>query len=82
ISYCRPGHPKVGEQITTLANSVRGVLLERLGPVIWHTSILQAAAALEELEETARLWMMLQEKPLALDEAEIADLCQTFGVRW
>ena len=82
ISYCRPGHPKVAEQLAPLAKVVRGVLLERLGPVIWHTSISQAAAALEELEETARLWMMLQEKPLALDDVEIADLCQTFGARW
>ncbi|KAF3997595.1 3-oxo-tetronate 4-phosphate decarboxylase [Glaciimonas immobilis] len=82
IPYCRPGHPKVAEQISIVANAVRGVLLERLGPVVWHTSISQAAAALEELEETARLWMMLPQKPTALDAAEIDDLCQTFGVRW
>lgn len=82
IAYCRPGHPKVAEQVSLLANVVRGVLLERLGPVLWHSSISQAAAALEELEETARLWLMLQDKPTALAAAEIEDLCQAFGVRW
>lgn len=82
IPYFRPGHPEVAGQISALANEVRGVLLERLGPVIWHVSISHAAAALEELEETARLWMMLREKPTALNDTEIEDLCQAFGVRW
>ena len=82
IPYCRPGDPKVAAQVSALANSVRGVLLERLGPVVWHESVSQAAFALEELEETARLWMMLKDKPAALGSAEIEELCQTFGVRW
>ncbi|PUA20479.1 aldolase [Glaciimonas sp. PCH181] len=82
IPYCLPGHASVAEQVSLLANSVRGVLLERLGPVVWHQSIAQAAYVLEELEETARLWMMLQDKPAALSVAEIEALCKTFGVRW
>lgn len=82
IPYCRPGDPKVAQQVSALANSVRGVLLERLGPVVWHESISQAACVLEELEETARLWMMLKDKPAALGSAEIEELCRTFGVRW
>lgn len=82
LDYCRPGHASVAQQVSALANTVRGVLLERLGPVIWHASVAQAAATLEELEETAKLWLMLQEKPTALGDAEIADLCQAFNVRW
>jgi len=82
IPYCRPGDPKVAEQVSVLANAVRGVLLERLGPVVWHESVSQAAFVLEELEETARLWMMLKDKPAALGVAEIEELCKTFGVRW
>lgn len=33
-------------------------MLERLGPVVWESSVAKASYALEELEETARLWLM------------------------
>ena len=82
IAYCRPGDPKVASQIAHLAQDVRGVLLERLGPVMWHQSISQAAYALEELEETARLWLMQNPKPSPLNAHEIDELCATFQSRW
>lgn len=34
ISYARPGAASVAEQVAQLANKVRGVMLERLGPVV------------------------------------------------
>jgi ribulose-5-phosphate 4-epimerase/fuculose-1-phosphate aldolase len=46
----------VAEQVAKIATQVRGVLLERLGPVVWESSVSKAAFALEELEETAKLW--------------------------
>jgi ribulose-5-phosphate 4-epimerase/fuculose-1-phosphate aldolase len=82
ISYERPGSPKVAEQVAKLANSVRGVMLERLGPVVWESSVAKAAYALEELEETARLWLMSNPKPEPLDAAALEELRQTFGVNW
>ena len=33
-------------------------MLERLGPMVWHNSPAAAMALLEELEETARLWLL------------------------
>jgi ribulose-5-phosphate 4-epimerase/fuculose-1-phosphate aldolase len=82
INYERPGSPKVADQVAKLANSVRGVMLERLGPVVWETSVSKAAFALEELEETARLWLMSNPKPEPLDAAALEDLRQAFGVNW
>jgi ribulose-5-phosphate 4-epimerase/fuculose-1-phosphate aldolase len=82
IPYCPPGDPAVAEQVRKLANDVRGVLLERLGPVIWGASVSQAAWALEELEETARLWLMSEPRPAPLSEAQIDALRTTFGARW
>jgi ribulose-5-phosphate 4-epimerase/fuculose-1-phosphate aldolase len=82
ITYERPGSPKVAEQVAKLANSVRGVMLERLGPVVWESSVAKAAYALEELEETARLWLMSNPKPEPLDAAALEELRQTFGVNW
>ncbi|WP_176079832.1 aldolase [Paraburkholderia tropica] len=82
ISYRRPGDPEVAAEVAELAARVRGVLLERLGPVVWAPSVEQASAVLEELEETARLWLMTNPKPAALSEAALGDLRETFGAKW
>ncbi|WP_250530226.1 aldolase [Caballeronia sp. ATUFL_F1_KS4A] len=82
VRYRRPGDPQVAAEIARRASSVRAVLLERLGPVVWERSVSHASYALEELEETARLWLMTTPRPAPLDQSAIADLCATFGVRW
>lgn len=82
IRYRRPGDPKVAEEVAALAPNVRGVLLERLGPVVWGPSVSQASFTLEELEETARLWLMSDPKPAPLDEAALDDLRRAFNARW
>lgn len=82
IPYRRPGDPQVAEQVAGLACRVRGVLLERLGPVVWHDSVSNAAFALEELEETARLWLMMQRQTPPLSDENIDDLRQTFKLSW
>jgi 3-dehydro-4-phosphotetronate decarboxylase len=82
IGYQRPGSPKVAEQVAQLANSVRGVMLERLGPVVWESSVSKASYALEELEETARLWLMSNPRPEPLDQSALDELRDAFGVHW
>lgn len=49
IAYARPGAPAVAAQVAALASEVRGVLLERLGPVVWGPSVTHAGHAIEEL---------------------------------
>jgi 3-dehydro-4-phosphotetronate decarboxylase len=82
IRYRRPGDPQVAAQIAALADRVRAVLLERLGPVVWERSVAQASYVLEELEETARLWLMTNPRPAPLDAAAIEELSAAFGARW
>ncbi|WP_087658762.1 3-oxo-tetronate 4-phosphate decarboxylase [Caballeronia terrestris] len=82
IRYRRPGDPAVAEEVAALASKVRAVLLERLGPVVWERSVSQASYALEELEETARLWLLTTPRPEPLEEAAIEDLRATFNARW
>ncbi|MBV4366641.1 aldolase [Erwiniaceae bacterium CMYE1] len=82
IGYCRPGAPQVAQQVATLACEVRGVMLERLGPVVWGASVLTACFALEELEETARLWRQAVSKPQPLADSDVAELCEVFSTRW
>ncbi|HZZ11628.1 MAG TPA: aldolase [Paraburkholderia sp.] len=82
IRYRRPGDPQAAAQIAELADKVRAVLLERLGPVVWERSVAHAAYALEELEETARLWLMTQPRPAPLDATALDELRTVFGARW
>ena len=82
IRYKRPGDPQVAQQIASLAESVRGVLLERLGPVVWERSVSQASYVIEELEETARLWLMTNPRPAPLDDTALDELRAVFGARW
>jgi ribulose-5-phosphate 4-epimerase/fuculose-1-phosphate aldolase len=89
IPYHRPGDPRAAERVAQTierygqqGTPIRAVMLERLGPNVWHDTPAAAMATLEELEETARLWLMSQPKPSALSEPQIAELRQTFGARW
>jgi ribulose-5-phosphate 4-epimerase/fuculose-1-phosphate aldolase len=82
VRYRRPGDPEVAAEVAALADRVRGVLLERLGPVVWGTSVSHASYVLEELEETARLWLMTNPKPAPLDAAALEALSDAFGARW
>lgn len=85
VAYRRPGDPAVAEKVCELAGSVRGVLLERLGPVVWHHSLREASATLEELEETAKLFLMMRNRCIAvepLNENQIDELRTTFNVSW
>jgi ribulose-5-phosphate 4-epimerase/fuculose-1-phosphate aldolase len=82
IPYHRPGDPAVARLVEAVADKVRGVLLERLGPVVWHETVSRAAFVLEELEETARLWLSLRGKPSPLGPDALDELRQVFGARW
>ena len=89
LPYHRPGDPAVGGLVAEAiaqgrqrGTPIRAVLLDRLGPTVWHDSPAAAMATLEELEETARLWLMTQPRPAPLDAAQLEDLRQAFGVAW
>ena len=89
IPYHRPGDPQaaalIAQAITRWGERgapVRAVMLERLGPNCWHDSPAAAMATLEELEETARLWLMSQPMPAPLGELQIDELRRQFGARW
>ena len=89
IPYHRPGAPEAAQLVAQAIRRygdagtlIRAVMLERLGPNVWHDSPAAAMATLEELEETARL-VNLSTTPLQpLSESQLEELRQTFGARW
>ncbi|MFY1896858.1 aldolase [Achromobacter xylosoxidans] len=82
IPYRRPGDPVAAARVAAVAAQVRGVLFERLGPVVWERSVSHASHALEELEETARLWLMSEPRPAPLSETAVEELRAVFGARY
>ncbi|WP_114468421.1 aldolase [Pseudorhodoferax soli] len=87
IGYRRPGAPEAAEAVAEAiaryqqeGRPVRAVMLARLGPNVWHDSPAAAMATLEELEETARLWMLTRPGPLG--DAQIDELRRQFGASW
>ena len=89
IAYHRPGDPAVAALVAHQIGAararhapLRAVMLDRLGPNVWHESLAAAMATLEELDETARLWRSTDPKPEPLTDAQIDELRSAFGARW
>lgn len=89
VPYHRPGDPRVADLVTDriaerAANGtpIRAVLLERLGPVVWGPDAAAALAVLEELEETARLWLMTEPRPEPLPAHAVDELRSVFDAAW
>lgn len=89
IAYHRPGDPQVADLVAEAISAgqargvpLRAVMLDRLGPNVWHRSPAAAMATLEELEESARLWLMTTPRPEPLEPAQLEALRQAFGAAW
>jgi 3-dehydro-4-phosphotetronate decarboxylase len=88
LAYRRPGATEVASEVAQLIGDygaqgrpIRAVMLQRLGPNVWHDTPAAAMAALEELEATAQLALLVPAvQPLT--EPQIDELRRTFGARW
>ena len=77
--YHRPGDPALGAAIRGLARRHCAVLLANHGPVVSGTSLEAAVYATEELEETAKLFLLLRNTPTSpLTTAQIDELRSVF----
>ncbi len=81
VPYHRPGDPQLAGAIGALAARHAAVLLANHGPVVSGSTLEQAVDAAEELEETAKLFLLLRGVPARpLDAAQIAELQATFNL--
>jgi ribulose-5-phosphate 4-epimerase/fuculose-1-phosphate aldolase len=81
VPYYRPGDPAVAEAIKGLAGRYTSVLLANHGPVVSGETLETAVFAIEELEETAKLYLLLRGlNPRFLSPAQVADLSKAFGL--
>lgn len=83
LPYFRPGDPAMGQAVRGLAGRRSAILLANHGPVVAGRDLEAAVYAMEELEETAKLALLLHgREPRILDCRQVSDLVRHFGIEW
>ena len=83
LPFFRPGDPAMGAAVRGLAGKRSAVMLANHGPVVAAKDIEAACNAIEELEDTARLAMMMRGlNARMLSNAQVDDLITHFNVEW
>jgi len=80
VPYYRPGDPAMEPAIAEAALAARAVLLANHGPVVSGKTLPDAVYAAEELEEAAKLFLLLRgTTPRLLTAAQVDALLENFG---
>ncbi len=80
VPYVRPGDPRLGELVGEAAHRHHAILLANHGPVVAATSLDAAVAAIEELEESAKLYFLLHgHKTQFLSDEQVDELRSVFA---
>jgi ribulose-5-phosphate 4-epimerase/fuculose-1-phosphate aldolase len=81
VPYYRPGDAAMEPAVHQAALAARALLLANHGPVVSGATLAEAVHAAEELEEAARLALLLRGVPgvRRLTPAQVDDLLATFG---
>lgn len=81
LPYFPPGDPTLAEAVGAVAAKHSAVLLANHGPIVAGTSLEAAVNAAEELEETAKLYLMLRGQPTRfLTEQQVAALVAKYPI--
>lgn len=79
VPYFPPGDESLAKAVRALAGKHHAVLLANHGPVVAGTSLDAAVNAIEELEQTAKLVLLLQDRPTRhLTPGQVAELDRRF----
>lgn len=79
VPYFAPGDQALGAAVGRVAAKHAAMLLANHGPVVSGSSLNAAVDTIEELEETARLYLLLHGRPTRyLNDEQIADLKRRF----
>ncbi|WP_027135380.1 3-oxo-tetronate 4-phosphate decarboxylase [Geminicoccus roseus] len=82
LPYFIPGDPKLGDAIRGVAGRASTVLLANHGPVVADKDLEAATNAVEELEETAKLYLMLRNlNPRLLTPEQVAEIEAKYPIK-
>ncbi|MBO6674164.1 MAG: aldolase [Rhizobiales bacterium] len=83
LPFFLPGDPAMGEAVRGLAGKRSAVMLANHGPVVAGKDVEAACNAIEELEETARLAVLMRGfEARTLTPAQIDAIVTKFDVEW
>lgn len=83
LPFFVPGDPAMGDAIRGLAGKRSAVLLANHGPVVSGKDLESSVNAIEELEATAKLALILKGADAkVLDNAQINSVVKKFNVEW
>ena len=79
VPYYAPGDQELASAVETASHAARGVLLANHGPVVGGKDLDTAVYAVEEIEETAKLYLILRSLPARfLSSEQQSDLHRRF----
>jgi ribulose-5-phosphate 4-epimerase/fuculose-1-phosphate aldolase len=79
VPFELPGTTALADAVGTMARTSKALLLAHHGPIVAGATLAEAMSAIEELEETARLWLMLQGRDYrTLSEEQVAAVREAF----
>lgn len=80
VPYVRPGDPRLGELVGEAAHRHHAILLANHGAVVAAASLDAAVAAIEELEESAKLYFLLHgHKTQFLTDEQVDEIRSVFA---
>lgn len=83
LPFFLPGDAAMGEAVRALAGTRSSVLLANHGPVVAEKDLWTAVYAMEELEETAKLAVLLRGmQPKTLSGQDVQAVVRKFDVNW
>jgi ribulose-5-phosphate 4-epimerase/fuculose-1-phosphate aldolase len=83
LPYYRPGDPAIGDAVRGLAGKRSAVMLANHGPVVAGKDVEAACNAIEELENTARLALLMRgTRKRKLAPSQVRNLVRHFNVEW
>lgn len=79
VPYFPPGDPALADVVAIAATRHHALLLANHGPVVSGMSLADAADVVEELEATARIWLLVRhERVRALTSEETSEIARRF----
>ena len=83
LPFFMPGDPAMGDAVRSLAGKRSAVMLANHGPVVAGKDVEAACNAIEELEDTARLAIMMRGiDARMLTQEQVSGLVSRFDVEW
>lgn len=76
IEFVPPGTQALADRVSQVCAGVSAILLANHGQVTWAADLDAAVDLAEELEHTARIWLMTGGRARTLEEAELAALAR------